>query len=171
MAHYVIMPAAAALPARWHTSIAGTCCFLAHLGSDAGDNLMCTGQIAGTIYGGENRDKEKARLRKGVNVVVATPGYVYRWASTCKLRQQRDGCAHLASAIAMPSAMDSHLHRAVTDIHLLTLFDAHSTGGCWTTCKTPSPSTWRHCNGWCSTRPTACWIWALSRRLVRIQLR
>jgi hypothetical protein len=31
-------------------------------------------QIAGTIYGGENRDKEKARLRKGVNVVVATPG-------------------------------------------------------------------------------------------------
>lgn len=30
--------------------------------------------VAGTIYGGENRDKEKARLRKGVNIVVATPG-------------------------------------------------------------------------------------------------
>lgn len=35
-------------------------------------------QIAGTIYGGENRDKEKARLRKGVNIVVATPGYARR---------------------------------------------------------------------------------------------
>lgn len=31
-------------------------------------------QIPGTVYGGENRDKEKARLRKGVNILVATPG-------------------------------------------------------------------------------------------------
>lgn len=26
------------------------------------------------MTGGENRNKEKARLRKGVNVIVATPG-------------------------------------------------------------------------------------------------
>lgn len=26
------------------------------------------------MYGGENRDKEKSRLRKGVNILVATPG-------------------------------------------------------------------------------------------------
>ena len=26
------------------------------------------------MFGGENRDKEKARLRKGVTVLVATPG-------------------------------------------------------------------------------------------------
>ena len=31
-------------------------------------------QICGAITGGENRGKEKARLRKGLNVVVATPG-------------------------------------------------------------------------------------------------
>ena len=38
-------------------------------------------QVAGTVYGGENRDKEKARLRKGVNVLVATPGCgIDHWA-------------------------------------------------------------------------------------------
>lgn len=31
-------------------------------------------QICGAVTGGENRNKEKSRLRKGVNVVVATPG-------------------------------------------------------------------------------------------------
>lgn len=31
-------------------------------------------QVGGAIYGGENRAKEKARLRKGVTVLVATPG-------------------------------------------------------------------------------------------------
>lgn len=31
-------------------------------------------QVGGSIFGGENRDKEKARLRKGVTVLVATPG-------------------------------------------------------------------------------------------------
>ena len=30
--------------------------------------------MGGAIYGGENRAKEKARLRKGVTVLVATPG-------------------------------------------------------------------------------------------------
>ncbi|BDA42696.1 DEAD-box ATP-dependent RNA helicase 17 [Coccomyxa sp. Obi] len=30
--------------------------------------------VGGAIYGGENRAKEKARLRKGVTVLVATPG-------------------------------------------------------------------------------------------------
>ena len=33
-----------------------------------------TRQVGGSIFGGENRDKEKARLRKGVTVLVATPG-------------------------------------------------------------------------------------------------
>ena len=31
-------------------------------------------QVCGAITGGENRGKEKARLRKGLTVVVATPG-------------------------------------------------------------------------------------------------
>ena len=31
-------------------------------------------QVGGSIHGGENRAKEKARLRKGVTVLVATPG-------------------------------------------------------------------------------------------------
>lgn len=31
-------------------------------------------QLAGSLTGGENRNKEKARLRKGVHVIVATPG-------------------------------------------------------------------------------------------------
>ncbi len=31
-------------------------------------------QVGGSVFGGENRDKEKARLRKGVTVLVATPG-------------------------------------------------------------------------------------------------
>ena len=31
-------------------------------------------QIGGSVFGGENRDKEKARLRKGIHVLVATPG-------------------------------------------------------------------------------------------------
>lgn len=31
-------------------------------------------QVGGAIIGGENRGKEKARLRKGITVVVATPG-------------------------------------------------------------------------------------------------
>ena len=30
--------------------------------------------VPGTVHGGENRGKEKARLRKGVNVLVTTPG-------------------------------------------------------------------------------------------------
>lgn len=30
--------------------------------------------MGGSIHGGENRAKEKARLRKGVTVLVATPG-------------------------------------------------------------------------------------------------
>lgn len=34
--------------------------------------VLC--QVGGAIYGGENRSKEKARLRKGVTVLVATPG-------------------------------------------------------------------------------------------------
>ncbi len=35
--------------------------------------LRCL-QVGGSIHGGENRAKEKARLRKGVTVLVATPG-------------------------------------------------------------------------------------------------
>ena len=31
-------------------------------------------QVGGAIIGGENRGKEKARLRRGLAVVVATPG-------------------------------------------------------------------------------------------------
>jgi superfamily II DNA/RNA helicase len=31
-------------------------------------------QVGGSVHGGENRAKEKARLRKGVTVLVATPG-------------------------------------------------------------------------------------------------
>ena len=31
-------------------------------------------QVGGSIHGGENRAKEKARLRRGVTVLVATPG-------------------------------------------------------------------------------------------------
>jgi ATP-dependent RNA helicase DDX31/DBP7 len=31
-------------------------------------------QVGGSVFGGENRDREKARLRKGVTVLVATPG-------------------------------------------------------------------------------------------------
>ncbi len=31
-------------------------------------------QVGGAVLGGENRSKEKARLRKGVTVVVAPPG-------------------------------------------------------------------------------------------------
>ena len=30
--------------------------------------------VGGVVHGGEDRGKEKARLRKGVTVVVATPG-------------------------------------------------------------------------------------------------
>ena len=30
--------------------------------------------VGGGVHGGENRGKEKARLRKGVSVLVATPG-------------------------------------------------------------------------------------------------
>jgi ATP-dependent RNA helicase DDX31/DBP7 len=30
--------------------------------------------VGGAVHGGEHRGKEKARLRKGVTVVVATPG-------------------------------------------------------------------------------------------------
>lgn len=33
--------------------------------------------VPGSIHGGENRAKEKARLRKGVNVLVCTPGRLY----------------------------------------------------------------------------------------------
>ncbi len=39
-----------------------------------GIRSVAVGQVAGTVYGGENRDKEKARLRKGINILVATPG-------------------------------------------------------------------------------------------------
>ena len=31
-------------------------------------------QVGGSVHGGENRAKEKARLRRGVTVLVATPG-------------------------------------------------------------------------------------------------
>jgi DEAD/DEAH box helicase len=31
-------------------------------------------QVGGAVFGGENRGKEKSRLRKGVSVLVATPG-------------------------------------------------------------------------------------------------
>lgn len=30
--------------------------------------------MAGSVHGGENRAKEKARLRKGVTLLAATPG-------------------------------------------------------------------------------------------------
>lgn len=33
--------------------------------------------VPGSIHGGENRSKEKARLRKGVNVLISTPGRLY----------------------------------------------------------------------------------------------
>jgi len=33
--------------------------------------------VPGSIHGGENRAKEKARLRKGVNVLICTPGRLY----------------------------------------------------------------------------------------------
>lgn len=36
--------------------------------------FVATGQVPGAVYGGESRQKEKARLRKGVTVLVATPG-------------------------------------------------------------------------------------------------
>lgn len=31
-------------------------------------------QVGGVVHGGESRSNEKARLRKGVSVLVATPG-------------------------------------------------------------------------------------------------
>ena len=37
-------------------------------------DAACTAQVGGSIHGGENRAKEKARLRRGVTVLVATPG-------------------------------------------------------------------------------------------------
>ena len=37
-------------------------------------NVDPPAQVGGSIFGGENRDKEKARLRKGITVLVATPG-------------------------------------------------------------------------------------------------
>ena len=33
--------------------------------------------VPGSIHGGENRSKEKARLRKGINVLISTPGRLY----------------------------------------------------------------------------------------------
>ena len=33
--------------------------------------------VPGSIHGGENRSKEKARLRKGVNVLICTPGRLF----------------------------------------------------------------------------------------------
>jgi DEAD/DEAH box helicase len=84
--------------------------------------LTCIGQIAGTIYGGENRDKEKARLRKGVNIVVATPGYAGWIQHACQPAEEWQG-THLASPVDISAAMSGHLHGAilfVTDIDLLT---------------------------------------------------
>ena len=39
-----------------------------------GSEHALPGQVGGAITGGENRSKEKARLRRGVTVLVATPG-------------------------------------------------------------------------------------------------
>lgn len=36
--------------------------------------LLHLPQVSGAVHGGEDRGKEKARLRKGVTVLVATPG-------------------------------------------------------------------------------------------------
>ncbi len=33
--------------------------------------------VPGSIHGGENRSKEKARLRKGINVLISTPGRLF----------------------------------------------------------------------------------------------
>ena len=41
---------------------------------DVAHTVSGRGQVGGSVFGGENRDKEKARLRKGVTVLVATPG-------------------------------------------------------------------------------------------------
>ena len=38
------------------------------------ENRLLPVQVGGSVHGGENRAKEKARLRKGVTVLVATPG-------------------------------------------------------------------------------------------------
>lgn len=35
---------------------------------------LCPPQVPGIVIGGENRSHEKARLRKGVTVLAATPG-------------------------------------------------------------------------------------------------
>lgn len=37
-------------------------------------DAACVVQVGGSVHGGENRAKEKARLRRGVTVLVATPG-------------------------------------------------------------------------------------------------
>lgn len=34
----------------------------------------CVWVVGGAVHGGENRDKEKAKLRKGISILVATPG-------------------------------------------------------------------------------------------------
>ena len=44
------------------------------MGCCAGLTLPVWCQVGGSVHGGENRAKEKARLRRGVTVLVATPG-------------------------------------------------------------------------------------------------
>lgn len=34
----------------------------------------CILQVGGSVYGGESRSNEKARLRRGITILVATPG-------------------------------------------------------------------------------------------------
>ena len=48
--------------------------------------VIAPGQVGGSVHGGENRAKEKARLRKGVTVLLATPGRLLDHLQNTKVR-------------------------------------------------------------------------------------
>ena len=49
--------------------------------------------VGGAVHGGENRGKEKARLRRGVSVLAATPG---RLLDHLQVRACVCACVHRA---------------------------------------------------------------------------
>lgn len=65
---------------------------------------MCA-QVPGVLIGGENRGHEKARLRKGVSLVVATPGRLLDHLSSTQ-------CFRIGARVpyAMPCQLLSSLH-------------------------------------------------------------
>ena len=116
---------------------------------------MCCLQVGGSIHGGENRAKEKARLRKGVTVLVATPGRLLDHLQntqsfhTEELRwlvlDEADRLLDLgfeqkigASSTMLVIYSQRQLSKGVC---------CHRACGCWTTCRTRSPFAQRSCTG------------------------